>query len=185
VNFLLLAVGILIAIILALLVWSAGKKNTIARDEVRQQKGLHLACKHLGNLPQMRQALESSDFAYVEERLGKRSAQKLHRERRRVALRYLEALHEDFVNLMRAAQLIASLSPEVEATQEWRRFKLSLKFEMKYRLIKAKYGLGNLRFPAMWNLAILVSTLAIDLERVVNEMSAAAILGHDEISADR
>ena len=84
-NFLLLVVGILIAIILALLVWSAGKKNAIARDEVCQRKGIHLACKHLGNLPQMRQALESSDFAYVEERLGKRSAQKLHRERRRVA----------------------------------------------------------------------------------------------------
>jgi hypothetical protein len=184
VNFLLLVVGVLIAIILALLVWSAGKKNTTVRDEV-QRKSIRLACKHLTNLPQMRQALESSDFEYVAERLGKRSAQKLQKERRRVALLYAEALHEDFVNLMRAAQLIASLSPEVKATQEWRRFKLSLKFEMKYRLLKAKYGVGNLRFPAMWNLAILVSTLAIDLERVVNEISAAAMLGHDEMSADR
>jgi len=175
----------LIAIILGLLVWTAGKKNTTARDEISQQKGIHLACKHLTNLPQLRQALESSDFAYIEERLGKRSAQKLQRERRSVALRYLEALHEDFVHLMRAAQLIASLSPEVKATQEWKRFKLSLKFEMKYRLLKAKYSLGKLRFPAMWNLAILVSTLAIDLERVVNEMSAAAVPGRNETSTDR
>lgn len=184
-NVLLLVVGILLAIILSLLIWSGGKKSAAARDEVWQRKGIHLTCKHLGNLPQMRQALESADFAYVEERLGKRSAQQLQRERRHVALRYLEALHQDFVNLMRAAQVIASLSPEVEATHEWRRFKLNVKFEMKYRFLRAKYALGNLQFPAMWKLAILVSTLAIDLEHAVNEMGAAAILGHDKISADR
>jgi hypothetical protein len=185
VSFLLLIVGVLIAILLALLVWSAGKKNANARDEISRREGIYLACKHLKNLPQLRQALEPSDFEYLKEHLGKRTAQKVQRERRRIALRYLEALHEDFVHLMQTAQLIASLSPEVEATQEWRRFKLSLKFEMKYRFLKAKYGFGSLRFPAMGNLALLVSSLAIDLERIVNEMSAAAMLGREETLADR
>ena len=183
-SFLLLIISVLIAIALALLIWSVGKSGT-AGDGVTQQGDTYFACKHLANLPLLRQALEPSDFEYIKEHLGKDKAQKVAKERHRIALRYLEALHEDFVNLKKTAQLIASLSPEVEATQEWRRFKLSLKFEMKYRLLKAKYGVGNLRFPAMWNLAILVSTLAIDLERVVNEISAAAMLGHDEMSADR
>jgi hypothetical protein len=175
----------MIAIFLSLLVWSVGKKTSTARNAIDQPKGIYLTCKHLTNLPQLRQALERSDFEYIEKRLGRRGVQKLQRERRRIALSYLEALHEDFVHLMQAAQLIASLSPNVEATQEWRRFKLRLKFEMKYRFLKARYGLGNLQFPAMWNLAILVSTLAIDLERVVNEMSVAAMLGREKTSANR
>jgi hypothetical protein len=185
VSFLLPIVGVLIAIFLAVLVWSAGKKNANARDDLNQREGIYLACKHLKNLPQLRQALEPSDFEYIKERLGERSAHKLQSERRRIALRYLEALHEDFVHLMGTAQLIASLSPKVEAIQEWRRFKLSLKFEVKYRILRAKYGLGRVHFPAMWNLATLVSSLAVDLERVVNEVSGGAMLGRDETLADR
>jgi hypothetical protein len=184
-SFLLLIISVLIAVVLALLIWSAGKKSGTAGDGVSQQGDTYFACKHLANLPLLRQALEPGDFEYIKEQLGKDKAQKVEKERHRIALRYLEALHEDFVNLKKTARLIASLSPEVEATQEWRRLKLSLKFEIKYRLLKAKYGLGILQFPAMWDLANLVSSLAIDLERVVSEVGASAMLGRDETLADR
>jgi len=184
-SFFLLIISVLIAVVLALLIWSLSKKSGTAGDGVSQQGDAYFACKHLANLPLLRQALEPADFEYIKEQLGKDKAQKVEKERHRIALRYLEALHEDFANLKKTARLIASLSPEVEATQEWRRFKLSLKFEIKYWLLKAKYGLGILQFPEMWNLANLVSSLAIDLERVVSDVGASAMLGRNETLADR
>src|SRR5579885_2642412 len=125
-NPLLITIGISVAILLMLLVRASSKKKPMEPAE-----NINLTCKHLINLSQMRQALETADREYLYERLGKAAAQGPLKERRRIAHRYLEALHDEFVQLMHATQVVASLSPEVEAGHEWNRFKLNLKFELK------------------------------------------------------
>jgi|GEM_PF-6184090 hypothetical protein len=178
-NPLLITIGLSVAILLMLLVRASSNKTPIKKP-MEPAENIDLSCKHLINLSQMRQALETADREYLYERLGKAAAQGPLKERHRIARRYLEALHDEFVQLMDATQVVASLSPEVEAGHEWNRFKLNLKFELKYRLLKARFALGNVEFAALGNIAVLVSSLAMDLERVVDEMSASTMPTREE-----
>jgi len=184
-NILIFIVGIVLAALLAGLVYAGGKRKSATPDNAESLGNLSLCCNHVANLAQLRQALDSADLEYIKNRLDPRAVRRIRRERQRVASSYLEALHEDFVHLMRAAQLVATLSPEVKAHQEWRRFRLNLEFRLKYRLLKTRFALGATQFPSLAKLAILVSSLTMDLERAVNELGAASLLARERTLSGR
>jgi hypothetical protein len=174
-NLLLITMGVLVAGILALLLWSTSKKAS-ERGPVRDEiENLCLAGKHVINLPQIRQALEPADFEYLSGRSDAKMVRKIRKERRRIALKYLEGLREDFERLVDATQAVAALSPEVEAQEEWKRFRLSAEFRVKYRLVWAKFALGAPTFPGLEGIALMVSSLALDLERAVTKAAATAM----------
>lgn len=174
-SLVLVAVGAMVAGLLGLLLWSAGKKAN-SRKPLRDENGnLGLTCKHVVNLPQIRQALEPVDFDYLAERCDAERARRVRKERRRVALKYLEGLREDFEQLVDVAQVIAALSPEVEAKEEWKRLRLSAEFRIKYQLVRAKFILGVPAFPGLENIATMVSSLALDLERAVTRAAMTAM----------
>lgn len=52
----------------------------------------------------------------------------MRRERRKVALAYLSALRAEFERLLDTARIIAALSPEVVAGQEFERLILAVNF---------------------------------------------------------
>src|SRR6266851_5835932 len=91
--------------------------------------------KHYAYFPQIRQALSVADSKYLMETAPSHVAKQALRERRAVARRFLQGLHEDFSNLARLGRLIAALSPEVSREQERERLILSLKFQMLYSLV--------------------------------------------------
>jgi len=175
VNLLLVGIGVLIACLLTLLVWAAGNRAAAPKPMQSEIGKLSLACKHVVNLPQIRQALAPADFSYLAKKSGPRTAQRVDKERRRIALRYLCGLREDFEQLMHAAQVVASLSPEVEAKEEWKRLRLGVEFRIKYQLARAKFALGAPGFPGLERLAQLVSSLAMDLERAVAGIGLGAM----------
>ncbi len=175
-NLLLVFLGILVASLLGLLVWAVG--SGAARKPNASKQGtteLCLACKHVINLPQIRQALAQADFEYIQKKSKAETAKRVRKERRRIALRYLEGLREDFEQLMHAAQIVASLSPEVEAKEEWKRFRLSLAFRLKYQLARTKFAIGIPSFSGVQDLAQVVSSFAVALERAVREIGIAAM----------
>lgn len=175
-SLLLITIGIFVTALLGLLVWSVGKKNMISRPLPCQKENFSLSCRHLANLPQIRQALEPSDLSYIATRSNQRIAKTLRRERRRVASHYLESLREDFDQLMDAAQVVAALSPEVEARHEWKRFRLNLEFRCKYQLVRMRFAIGSPAFIGLSNLALLVSALALDLDRAAAKIGESAAL---------
>src|SRR5215468_4380809 len=88
-NWFLILIGIFVAGSLGLLLWTAGNS---ARS--RKQQGINclssdLACKHVTNLSQIRQALDIKDFDYVSERFASSKMRNFKRERRQVVLKYL------------------------------------------------------------------------------------------------
>jgi hypothetical protein len=171
---LVITLGIFVAALLGLLVWSAGRKNATSKSLPTPKDNLSLACKHLTNLSQIRQALEPGDLAYVANRSNRGIARTVRQERRRIASLYLESLRDDFEQLIEAAQVVASLSPKVEAGQEWNRFRLTLEFRLKYHLVRARLAMGSPAFMALSRLALLVSSLALDIEKAVAEIGEAA-----------
>ena len=185
-NLLLIAFGIFVGGLLGFLVWLVGRKTESARSLPSQEENLTLACKHLTNLPQIRQALEPSDLNYLVHRANREVARTVRRERQRVALSYLQSLREDFDQLIGAAQVVASLSPKVEAWQEWKRFRLILEFRWKYQLVRVRFAMGSPAFTSLSGLALLVSSLALEIERAVTKIGeAAALAANLSSSADR
>ncbi|HWZ96548.1 MAG TPA: hypothetical protein VN025_02185 [Candidatus Dormibacteraeota bacterium] len=186
-NIFLFVTGFLIVGLLGLLAWSVGNKR-IASNKTRHRErdnNINLVCKHLTNLTQIRQALEPADIQYIHERLCRSTARNMRRERRHIACRFLDGLREDFHHLMETAQFVAAFSPKVEAKEEWKRFLLKMEFECKYRLLRMKFALGSSAFGPMDKLAIMISSLAMDLERAVNEIGAAAMVAANQSSAGR
>jgi len=60
--------------------------------------------------------------------------QTLRRQRRRIALRYLDQLQEEFQELIEISRLLAVMSPELIGMEEMERWKLSLGFCRELRV---------------------------------------------------
>lgn len=185
-NLLLFTIGIFVAVLLSLLLWSVTRKSAAGKSLSVSHDNLSFACKHLTNLPQIRQALEPADLVYIAGRSNRRAAKSVRQERRRVALLYLESLREDFNQLREVGQVVAALSPKVEAGQEWKRFWLTLGFKWKYQLVRARFAVGSPAFTSLGGLALIVSSLALDMEKAVTEIGEATVIPNDFSSpADR
>jgi hypothetical protein len=173
---LLVAFGVLVAILLGALLWSSGRKSRPEKSALLQSDCFTLPCQHVANLPQMRQSLEATDMEYLTARCTRATLKRVQGERRRVVLFYLEELRGDFDRLMEATTRVAVLSPEIEAKHEWRRFRLSLEFRAKCALLRVRFAVGVPGFSGLGNIASMVSKLAIELDRAMTEIAAAAAL---------
>lgn len=128
--------------------------------------------KHYGYFPQIRQALSPADARYLRETAPPRVAKQALRERRSVARRFLQGLHEDFSNLARLGRIVAALSPEVSHKQETQRLILSVKFQILYSLVWLRLSTGNLPLGQLEHLTGFVEKLATSLDAAMAEINA-------------
>jgi hypothetical protein len=128
--------------------------------------------KHYAYFRQIRQALSPADTQYLLETAPPHVARQALRERRAVARRFLQGLHEDFSNLARLGRIIAALSPEVSRQQETERLILSLKFQILYSLVWLRLSTGNLPLHQLEHLTGLVGRLATRMDEAMAEINA-------------
>jgi hypothetical protein len=126
--------------------------------------------------PQVKQALAADDFAFLASRGSRSLVRRVRKERRRVALAYLESLRNDFLKLWRLARVIASLSPKVGVAQEFARFRLGLTFALRYEMIRIIFLLGFAPLPALGSLSEVVGGLAIRLETTMRDLGERSAL---------
>lgn len=127
--------------------------------------------RHYGYFPQIRQALSAADSQYLMETAPPDVARQAIRERRVVARRFLQGLHEDFSSLAKLGRMIAALSPEVSREQETERLILSLKFQVLYTLVWMRLSMGNLPLQQLEHLAGLVGRLATRMDEAMAKIS--------------
>jgi len=174
-NLLLIFIGLSVAVVLGLLLWFAGSSAGARKQVGSGSLSLSLTCSHVTNLSQIKQALDSRDFDYLAAKLDSSKLRELKKERRKVVLKYLAGLKGDFDQLMETAQIVASLSPEVEVKEEWKRFKLAFTFRLNYQIARAKFTLASPAFHGLENLANIVSSLEMELQKVVSEVTLSAM----------
>jgi hypothetical protein len=131
---------------------------------------------HLAYLPQIQQALAKTDYEFLAGRVPIRVQRRVRHERRGVALAYLSALRGDFQSLLRMARVIAVLSPEVAAVQEFERLRLSIKFAWQYEMLRMKLLAGFAAAPQLMSLSDLVSGLSARMESAMQELGERAAL---------
>jgi hypothetical protein len=165
-------VAVLSGVLLWLLIPRHKSSRTSALSSPTNEIDTLLTAKHYGHFPQIRQALSVADSKYLMEAAPPHVAKQALRERRAVARRFLQGLHEDFSNLARLGRIIAALSPEVSREQETERLILSLKFQMLYSLAWLRLSTGNLPLEQLDHLTGLVGRLAKRMDSAMEEISA-------------
>lgn len=133
--------------------------------------------RHYMYFPMIRRALSAVDTQYLLETAPPHVAKQALRERRAVARRFLQGLHEDFSNLASLGRVIAVLSPEVSHEQERERLILSLKFQFLYALVWLRLSTGNLPLHQIERLTALVGRLATRMDEAMAHISALSA-GH-------
>jgi hypothetical protein len=129
---------------------------------------------HVIFLPQIRQALAAEDYKFLSDRASAKVRRKVRRERLAVAVAYLDGLREDFLRLLHMAKVIASLSPEVVAVQEFERVRLTTTFFWRYQLIRLKLRVGFAPVPQLDSLSDLVSGLSVRMDAAMKELGEHA-----------
>src|ERR1700738_4810481 len=113
---------VLVAVLLALLFWVLrSPANRYATTEPDTASLEETAYRHVTHLPQIRQALSPTDFAFLSSIHMEALAARLRKKRSSMFLSYLPTLHEDFARLLRLARAITILSPKVRTLEEWER----------------------------------------------------------------
>jgi hypothetical protein len=130
--------------------------------------------RHPTYFPLIRQAMSPADFGFLAERGSEKLVRRAHKERQRIALLYLAELRADFDRLLRLARVIAILSPEVEAAQEFERLRLGLQFFWHYQVVLWALRLGLLLLPQLCGLSVMVSQLACRMEAAMSELGERA-----------
>jgi hypothetical protein len=139
--------------------------------------------RHVTYFPQILRSMSREDREFLASRGGRPLDRRVQRERRRIALRYLSLLREDFRKLLRLARVIAVLSPEVAAGQEFERFRLNAEFALRYQVIRMKLHLGVASLPQLNGLTQLVSGLAVRIEMAMRELGERAALAAELASS--
>jgi hypothetical protein len=122
----------------------------------------------------IRQAMSHEDFEFLAARGPFHLVRRTHQERRRIALLYLENLRADFQRLLRLAKVIAVLSPEIAASYEFERLRLTIRFGWRYRIVLLGLYAGHLLMPQLSGLSQVVSELAFRMESAMQELGERA-----------
>lgn len=130
--------------------------------------------RHATRLPQIHQALAAEDYVFLAKSASQKVQRQVRRDRRAITLSYLAALREDFQCLLEMAKIIAALSPEVAAAQEFKTALLAARFLWRYEMTRWKVLAGAVSTPQMHGLSNLVSDLSIRIEAALKELGERA-----------
>ena len=163
------------AALLGLLCWALRTPGRDGRTGVSSIESIEEPARpHATYFGVIRQAMSQEDFNFLATHGPLRLVRRAHKERQRIAMLYLTDLRADFQRLLRLAKVIAVLSPEVAASHEFERLRLTLRFSWRYRMIRLGLYAGLLFFPQLNGLSVMVSEFALRMEVAMKELGDRA-----------
>jgi hypothetical protein len=167
----LLLISSAVGMLLMLLLWALRRNDdrSLYLDPVEEP-----ARQHATYFGLIRQAMSHEDFEFLAARAPVRLVRRTHLERQRIALLYLENLRADFQRLLRLASVITVLAPEIAASHEFERMRLSIRFSWRYRIVLFGLYAGHLLMPQLSNLSQIVGDLSFCMESAMQELGERA-----------
>ena len=165
-----------VAMLLVLLTWALRPRRDNQTGAASIGSVEEPARQHTTYFGVIRQAMSQEDFEFLAARAPVRLVRRTHKERQRIAMLYLADLRADFQRLLRLARVIAVLSPEVAASHEFERLRLSMRFAWRYRMVLLGLYAGLLLLPQLSSLSQMVSELAFRMESAMRELGERAAI---------
>jgi hypothetical protein len=174
-----LIVGVILAVGAAVILRPTRRISLRVQSASLEQTGR----RHATYLSLIQQALSPADLDFLTSHGSSAMAHRVRKERRLVALNYLHHLRTDFHQLLCLARVIASLSPAVDAGQEFERLRLNFQFLCRYQMVRLGLSLGLLVVPQLSGLSQIVSELAVRMDSAMKELGERAALAAKLASA--
>ncbi|HKM67747.1 MAG TPA: hypothetical protein VJX70_11320 [Candidatus Acidoferrum sp.] len=176
---------ILIAlVILALLLWASRSPKPQFPSGLDAFEALSES-RHCSRLPQILRALQPEDTEYLRKDGHAALMHTVRQQRRRIALAYVEQLQNEFETLLEISRVLAVMSPEVIATQEFERWKLSTVFAMNCAWLRWRLRLGLRPFAGLALLTGMATNIIRQLEAAISGISQAAVMGSEVPAVSR
>lgn len=166
----------IVALLLGLLAWAL-RLPSLRTPALPALASLEeLGPLHSRHFPAVQQALAPGDREYLARRASARLRRRVRAERRRIARQFLAGLREDFGRLNRMAVIVARLSPQLERSSEWRRFRLLARFQFFYALVWLNLELGGSAIRELVQLTRLIGSTSSRLEAAISELGRLSLL---------
>jgi hypothetical protein len=135
--------------------------------------------RHCSRVSHVIQALQPQDTEYLRETGELELMQTLRRQRRRIALNYLDQLQAEFEELLEISRVLAVMSPQATGMQEMNRWKLGLSFAANCALLRWKLRLGLEPLSGFTLLSNIAAEFARQLEMATTRIAEAAVRGSE------
>ncbi len=165
-------------VLVLLLAWSLRppKRRLMSTDEVLKALSEE---RHYARLPQILQSLREDDTEFLR---GAGHAELLGRvraERKRIALRYLNYLEEEFRLLLEASRILATIAPEVTPLHEFERFKRNVRFVLCCHYLHWRLRLGLQPWNVFGTISDMEGELTLRLEAATARLGERAIMASE------
>ena len=174
---LLLFIALVVTLVL-LLAWAARppKAAPLTPDEAFEALSQE---RHYARLPQILQSLREDDTEFMRVRGHAKLLSRVREERRRIALRYLNYLQEEFRILVECSRILATLAPELAPEGEFERFQQNLRFLWNCRYLRWRLRLGLQPWDAFGTLSDMAGTITLRLEAATARLAERSLLATD------
>jgi hypothetical protein len=165
-------------LLVGLLAWALRPPAHQARPTLDVFEALKQS-RHSSRMSHVIQALQPEDTEYLRETGQVALMQTLRRQRRRIALDYLDQLQEEFEMLLEISRVLAVMSPEVIGMEEMERWKLSLVFASTCAFLRWKLRLGLQPFSGFTLLSNMAADIAHQLDAATTRIAEATVRGSE------
>jgi hypothetical protein len=138
--------------------------------------------RHSFRLPQILQSLQPSDTEFLERRGLRSLRQRIRSERTQIAIRYLNQLESDYETLLEASRILAVMSPEIVAMQEFERLRLSVRFAQNCFLMRLRLRAGFAPWKGFATISDMATTMSFRMESATLQIALQSALATDSAS---
>lgn len=160
-------------LLVLLLVWALRppKRRLMSTNEVLEALSEE---RHYARLPQILQSLREEDTEFL--RVGGHGelAGRLRVERKRIALRYLDYLEDEYRLLLDASRILATITPAVIPMHEFERFKRNMRFVLSCRYLRWRLRLGLQPWNVFGTISDMEGELTLGLEAATASLGERA-----------
>lgn len=165
----------LAVVLVALLAWAVRppKKTLLSVDDVFDaltQK------RHYARLPQILQSLRQEDTDFLYTRGHDHLAGRIRRERKQIALRYLDYLEDEYQLLLEASRILARIAPEISPMDEFARFRLNTRFVLLCRYLRIRLRLGLEPWSVFGILSDMEGDITLQMEAATTRIGERAAI---------
>lgn len=162
-------------VLVALLAWAVRppKKTLLSVDDVFDaltQK------RHYARLPQILQSLRQEDTDFLYTRGHDHLAGRIRRERKQIALRYLDYLEDEYQLLLEASRILARIAPEISPMDEFARFRLNTRFVLLCRYLRIRLRLGLEPWSVFGILSDMEGDITLQMEAATTRIGERAAI---------
>jgi hypothetical protein len=161
-------------LLIALLAWALRPSAEQSQAALDVFEALRRS-RHASRISHVMQALQPADTEYLRETGQVALMQTLRRQRRRIALDYLNHLQKEFEMLLEVSRVLAVMSPEALGMEEMERWKLSLTFATNCAFLRWKLRLGLQPFSGFNLLSNMATDIGRQLDAATTRIAEVAV----------